>query len=235
MQSKVALVTGAGRGIGRAVALALAEDGYRLAVVARSTSELEGVAREISENLDASRVRVFPGDVAEPSLAPQVVEDIVGAWGGIDVLFNNAGINPQGTIDLGVDEFERILAVNVTGAFSFAKAVVPVFKERGKGYIFNLSSVCGKHGFAGVGGYTASKFALSGLSECLYRELLPLGISVTAICPSWVDTQMARHSHIAAGDRIQTEDIVKSVRYLLSLGKGATVRELVVDCRFDPL
>lgn len=235
MRDKVALVTGAGRGIGRAVAVALATDGYRVGLVARSAGELEEVAREISGELDPARVRVFVGDVAEATLATRVADELVGAWGGIDILFNNAGMNTQGSLDLSVEEFERMLAVNVTGAFSFAKAIVPVFRQQGSGYLFNLSSVCGKHGFAGVGGYTASKFALSGLSDCLYRELLPLGISVTAICPSWVDTQMARHSHVAATDRIQTDDIVKTVRYLLSLGRGATVRELVVDCRYDPL
>jgi NAD(P)-dependent dehydrogenase (short-subunit alcohol dehydrogenase family) len=235
MRDRVAIVTGAGRGIGRAVALALASDGYRVALVARSAGELDGVAREISAELDVARVRYFPGDVADAGLAPRIVREVIGAWGGIDVLFNNAGINPRGSLDLSVDAFAETLAVNVIGAFSFAKAVVPVFKEQGSGYLFNVSSVCGKHGFAGTGGYTASKFALSGLSECLYRELLPLGVSVTALCPNWVDTAMASHSHVASGDRIQTDDIVKTVRYLLSLGHGATVREIVVDCRFDPL
>jgi len=235
MQDTVALITGAGRGIGRALALALARDGCRVGLVARSTDELTGVAREISTTLDTSRVRCFPGDVTDPALAPRVVEELLGTWGRIDILVNNAGINPRGTIELSPAEFEHVLAVNVTGAFAFARAVVPVFKRQGSGYLFNISSVCGKHGFPGIGGYTASKFALSGLSECLYRELLPLGISVTAICPNWVDTQMARHSPVAAADRIQTDDIVKTVRYLLSLGRGATVRELVVDSRYDPL
>lgn len=235
MREKVALITGAGRGIGRAVALGLAHDGYRVALVARSAGDVEGVAREISASLDPAQVRFFPGDVADEALAPRIVNDLLGEWGRIDLLFNNAGINPKGTLELSANEFERMLSVNVTGAFSFAKAVVPVFKRQGSGYLFNVSSVCGKHGFPGTGGYTASKFALLGLSECLYRELLPLGISVTALCPNWVDTQMASHSPVASGDRIQTEDIVKTVRYLLSLGKGATVRELVVDCRYDPL
>ncbi|MFM1847398.1 MAG: hypothetical protein RL417_872 [Pseudomonadota bacterium] len=235
MRSKVALVTGAGRGIGRAVALALAEDGYRVALVARSGTELEQVAREISPALETSRVRLFPGDVSEAALAPRIVDELVAAWGGVDILFNNAGVNPKGSLELSVNDFEQMLAVNVTGAFSFAKAVVPIFKQQSRGYLFNISSVCGKHGFPGVGGYTASKFAVLGLSECLYRELLPLGISVTAICPNWVDTAMAHHSPVAPGDRIQTDDLVKTVRYLLSLGKGATVREIVVDCRYDPL
>lgn len=235
MIQRVALITGAGRGIGRAVALALAADGYRVALVARSESELSEVARTISPTGDTTLVRTFPGDVAAPELAPRIASEILAAWGRIDVLFNNAGVNARGTLELSVEEFARTLDINVVGAFSFARAVVPIFKAQQSGYLFNISSVCGTYGFAGVGGYTASKFALTGLSESLYRELLPLGISVTAICPSWVDTAMAQHSPIPPSDRIQPDDIVKAVRFLLGLGRGATVRELLIDCRYEPL
>jgi NAD(P)-dependent dehydrogenase (short-subunit alcohol dehydrogenase family) len=232
---RVAIVTGASRGIGNAVARGLAADGFRVALISTSKEELERKAREISPSLDRDLVALFPGDVSERGFAQRCVAELLKSWGRVDLLCNNAGIYQQGTLTLSVDEFERMIAVNLTGAFMFAQAVVPHLKAQGSGYIFNISSICGVHGFPEVGGYTASKHGLSGLSECLYRELAPLGISVTSICPNWVNTVMAKESPITREEMIQPDDILKVIRFVLGLSKGATIPEIIVDCRSTPL
>ncbi|NDC36942.1 MAG: SDR family oxidoreductase [Proteobacteria bacterium] len=232
---RVAIVTGAGRGIGKAIAKGLAADGFRVALISTSKSEIENTAREISSTLDRDLVEIFPGDVSEKGFAQRCVAELMKSWGRVDLLCNNAGIYQKGTLDLSVEQFERMIAVNLTGAFMFAQAVVPHLKAQGSGYIFNVSSICGVHGFPEVGGYTASKHGLSGLSECLYRELAPFGISVTSICPNWVNTVMAAESPITREEMIQPEDILKVVRFVLGLSKGATIPEVIVDCRSTPL
>jgi NAD(P)-dependent dehydrogenase (short-subunit alcohol dehydrogenase family) len=116
-----------------------------------------------------------------------------------------------------------------------AQAVVPLMQAQGAGYIVNISSLCGKVGFAGMGGYTASKFALQGLNECLYRELVPRGIKVTAICPSWVAAPMASYAPFPQESLIQCSDIVATVLYLLNLSPGACPMEIVVGSTVDPL
>lgn len=232
---RVALITGAGRGIGKAVAKGLASDGFRVALVSTSQGELENTAREISPTLDKDLVLIFTGDVRERGFAQRCVTELMRSWGRIDLLCNNAGVYQRGTLELSVDDFERMLGVNLTGAFMFAQAVVPNFKAQGSGHIFNISSICGVHGFPEVGGYTASKHGMSGLSECLYRELAPLGISVTSICPNWVNTVMAQESPVAREEMIQPDDILKAIRFVLGLSKGATIPEIIVDCRSSPL
>lgn len=232
---RVAIVTGAGRGIGRAIAQGLAADGFRVAIVSTSKDELETTAREISSTLDRDLVACLPGDISQKGFAQSCVSEILKSWGRVDVLCNNAGVYKKGTLDLSVEEFERIVSVNLTGAFMFAQAVVPHLKAQGSGYIFNISSICGVHGFPEVGGYTASKHALSGLSECMYRELAPAGVSVTSICPNWVNTAMVQEAPISREEMIQPDDILKVVRFVMGLSKGATIPEIIVDCRGAPL
>jgi 3-oxoacyl-[acyl-carrier protein] reductase len=111
------------------------------------------------------------------------------------------------------------------------KEVVPLMKKRGKGHIFNIASRGGKTGFAGEGAYDASKFGIVGLSESLYRELAGEGISVTAICPGWVDTEMAQQggATLLREEMIQPEDIMKTIQWVLKLAPNTCVREVVLE------
>lgn len=104
-------------------------------------------------------------------------------------------------------------------------------KKDRNGYIFNISSICGVEAFPDVGGYVASKFALTGYSDSLAQELEPIGIKVTAICPGWVNTRMANDSPLKPEDMIQPEDIAKTVRYLLEIGKTAYIRKIVIHSK----
>jgi NAD(P)-dependent dehydrogenase (short-subunit alcohol dehydrogenase family) len=225
--NKVAFITGASRGIGKAVALGLAKEGYRICLLSRSKKELQEVANEI----DASQATlIYECDVTNINLVNQVVEDIVKKCGHIDVLFNNAGILRDGTLE-NVKDFNDMIQVNLIGAFNVLHAVVAYMKKRQQGYVFNLASLCGKVGYAGIGAYTASKFGLVGLSESLFNELASYNVKVTAICPSYVATDMVVHVEYPPQNlMIQPEDIVKIVRGLLSLSPQAYVKEIVVNC-----
>lgn len=233
-QNKVALITGASRGIGKAVAAGLARDGYCVCLLSRSKNMLQSAAKEIIENNQLpSQLEplIYECDVTNANLVNQVIEDIIKKLGHIDVLFNNAGILHEGTLD-NVDDFNEMIHVNLIGAFNILHAVVPQMKKREQGYVFNLASLCGKIGYAGIGAYTASKFGLVGLSESLFNELAVSNVKVTAICPSFVATEMVSHlDYPPQSLMIQPDDIVKIVRGLLLLSPQACVKEIVVHCR----
>lgn len=228
---KVALITGA-RGIGRAVALGLAKEGYRICLLSRSKETLQKVANEIVQNSQFSpEPLIYECDVTNINSVDEAIQDIIKQCGHIDLLFNNAGILRDGTLD-SVEYFNEMINVNLIGAFNTLHCVVPHMKKRQQGYIFNLASLCGKVGYPGIGAYTASKFGLVGLSESLFNELAPSNIKVTAICPSYVATGMVAHLEYPPENlMIKPDDIFQIVRGLLLLSPNACVKEIVVYCK----
>jgi short-subunit dehydrogenase len=120
--------------------------------------------------------------------------------------------------------------VNFLAAVRFTKAVLPGMKKSRSGYIFNIASICGVEAFADTGIYSASKFALVGYSSALAQELTSKGIKVTAICPGWVNTQLASEAPMKPEKMIQTSDIALTIKYLLGLGPAASIREIVIRC-----
>ncbi len=225
-KKKVALITGASQGIGKVLAQGLAEDGWGLALVARNERKLKALVDELNPLHTDTIAQYFAGDVSNASFANQVVKELKS----IDLLVNNAAIHHQGTLELSHEEFDQLMQINVSGVFNFLKAAISKIKKSKSGYIINISSIAGKVGFAGSGGYCTSKFAVNGLSESIFNELVPEGVKVTSICPSWVNTDMASHSGIPGEDMIQTSDILKTVRYLLSLSPNAVPKEVVISC-----
>lgn len=233
-QNKVAVITGASRGIGKAVALGLAKDGYHVCLLSRSKEALQNVSEHIKTAVSPSspfEPLIYECDVTDIEVVNKVIKDIIHKLGHIDVLFNNAGILRLGSLE-DVKGFNDMINVNLIGAFNVLHAVVPCMKQQKYGYIFNLSSLCGKIGYAGVGAYTASKFGLVGLSESLFNELAADNIKVTAICPSYVATDMVSHvenppQHLM----IQPDDIFQVVRGLLSLSAEACIKEITVYCK----
>ncbi len=233
MPHRVAFITGAGSGIGRAVALALAGDGFYLALVSRTRTHLEATVEAITDAGIESPVQPVVADVTNADAVANAVRSALAAWGHIDLLFNNAGVLERGTLEFSPDDFRKLVDTNLTGAFNVLRAVAPAMKQRGAGHIVNLASRSGKIGFPGIGGYAASKFGLVGLSESLYRELAAHGVKVTTLCPSWVNTPMARRQadKWGAEELIQPDDIIRTLRWLLSLSPAACVREVVIECR----
>ncbi len=228
---KVAIVTGASRGIGACVAHGLAQDGFSLALTARSKESLEQVAQAIRSANKGIQVLTYPCDVSDSKAVSDMVSSVVDKLGRIDLLVNNAGMGKTGTLAISSEEFDEVLSVNLKGPFALLKAVVPTMKAQGGGTIINVASRAGKIGFAGWGAYAASKFGMVGLGESLYRELSPMGIRVTTLCPSWVDTDMAKGSTFPKNQMLTPEDILKSIRYILSLSPAASVKELMIECR----
>lgn len=230
-QHKVALITGA-RGIGKAVALGLAKEGYHICLLSRSKESLQKVANEIVKNPQlSSEPLIYECDVTNIDSVTEAIEDIIKKCGHIDLLFNNAGILRDGTLE-NVNAFNEMVNVNLMGAFNILHCVVPHMKKRQQGYIFNLASICGKIGYASIGAYTASKFGLVGLSESLFNELASYNVKVTAICPSFVATDMVAHLEYPPQNlMIQPDDIFQIIRGLLLLSPQACVKEIIVYCR----
>jgi 3-oxoacyl-[acyl-carrier protein] reductase len=229
-KNKVALITGAGKGIGKAIAIGLATLKYQTILIGRNRENLENVANEILEK-SWIEPRIIQLDITKPEEVKNAIAKIVSAFGQIDVLVNNAGIYFDGTTEITNDDFTKMLETNLTAQFTVLKEVVPILKKQKSGYIFNVASRSGKVGFEGSGAYSASKFAMVGLSESLYRELNPLGISVTALCPGWVNTEMAYEAGttLKAEQMIQPEDLFQTIKWLLSLSPGACVKEVIIE------
>lgn len=226
-EPKVALVTGASRGIGRVVAAGLSQRGYRVAALARNVETLAGIGA------DDGSVMPIRCDVTDDAAVAAAVDQVVRESGRIDVLFNNAGILRPGTLDLATDEFDAQLQTNLRAAWLVMKTVAPHLQHRGSGHIINLASRSGKFGHAGVGAYCATKFGVVGLNEALMKELAPKGIKVTAICPSWVNTDMAKQAgcDLPPEEMIQPQDIMCTIDWLLSLSPAACVKDIVLYCR----
>ena len=233
-QSPVALITGASRGIGRAMAIGLAQQGYQTILVGRSRETLVPVAEAICEQVgpdDTLAPLVVPLDLSRLDDIDPVLGPVVYKLGRVDVLVNNAGQHVEGSLNMRCKDLERLLRINVTAQVAVLQTVVPMMKRRGSGYIFNVASRAGKVGFAGVGAYCASKFALAGFGESLYRELVPQGIKVTTLCPGWVNTDMAADATcpLEPDDMIQPEDLFKTIQWLLSLSPNVCVKDVLLE------
>ena len=227
--NQVAIITGASKGIGKAIAIGLGKMNYQTVLIGRNREDLKNVADKIA-NSGGPLPLQFSLDITDSGKVKETVSDVVKQFGQIDILVNNAGIHFGGSLDLPEQDFKKMLETNLVAQLVFVQEVVPVMKKQQSGYIFNVSSRSGKVGFAGGGGYSASKFGLLGLNESLYRELTPQGIKVTALCPAWVNTQMAREAGtpLKAEEMIQPEDLYRTIIWLLSLSSGACVKEVVI-------
>ncbi|KKF00019.1 acetoin reductase [Mycolicibacterium obuense] len=190
INGKVALVTGAGRGIGRGIALRLARDGADVALVDVTADGISAVADEIAEV--GSKLTTFVADVSDRDQVFAAVDHTASALGGLDIMVNNAGIALVGPlVDVTPDELKKLWAINVDGVLWGIQAAVAQFKKTGtKGKIINASSIAGHDGFAMLGPYSATKFAVRALTQAAAKEHAADGITVNAYCPGVVGTDM---------------------------------------------
>jgi len=189
LASKVALITGASRGIGRAIAVRYAEEGADLVLNATNRDKLEETRALVAEL--GARVELHPADVSQQGEVDATIDAVVAAFGRLDILVNNAGVYKAARfVDLTAEDFDRVMQVNVYGAFYAMQAGVKQMLAQGGGKIVNIASTAGKWESMNQSVYNASKHAFVGLTRCVALETAAQGINVNAICPGFVETDM---------------------------------------------
>jgi NAD(P)-dependent dehydrogenase (short-subunit alcohol dehydrogenase family) len=217
-QNRTILVTGAGRGIGRSIALRFAEEGGRVALIARTTADLEETARRIASL--GGRCAVLSADITQAGAAEDCVARAEASLGKIDILVNNAGLYLwRPFLSLPPEDWDRVIATNLTGAANFCRAVLPGMVERRSGRIVSVSSIHGMRGDANVVAQSAAKFGLIGLTQGLAREFRAYNIAVNAVCPGTVENKKdeggGQHSEPLA-EKLWPRDVARAVLFLAS-------------------
>jgi len=224
---KNALITGAGKGIGKAVATALAAEGVNLALMARTAADLDALAAELQPT--GVKIVTVTADVADIKAVNEAVAKAAAELGTIDILINNAGIGAFGKfLELEPETFERIIQVNLMGTYYVTRAVLPGMIEKAGGDIINISSTAGLKGAAITSAYSASKFAVMGLTESLMQEVRKHNIRVTALTPSTVATDMALDLKLTDGNPekvMQAEDVAELIIAQLKLNRRVFIKE----------
>jgi len=232
LSGQVALVTGAGRGIGRSIARALADAGAALFLTARTGEQLEEVAREIRGK--RGRVEYLAADIASAAGVAGVFDELARRFGRLDVLVNNAGLGLAGPLmDFPEESFDTLMAVNTKGLFLCCQRAMRLMVPVKRGYIVNISSVVGFKGYPNQAAYAASKHAVMGITKSLAVEAQPNGIRVSAVLPGGVDTELmeALRPDVDRAALMRPEDIADAVLFLLSLSPTAAVDEIYIRRR----
>jgi len=230
LTDRVAVVTGASRGIGLAIARALGREGCRLALCSRSREAIETAAESLAKG--GCEVLAMAADVSSPEEVQRFARRVREEMGGADILVNNAGILRFGSVDeLSVADLDAVLATNVRGPFLCSRAFLPEMLERGDGVIVHIASLASKNFFAAGGAYVASKFALLGLSKCMMLDLRERGVRVLAVLPGSVDTSIHEGQDVLNPDRekiLRPETVADAVVEAVRISDRATLSEVEV-------
>lgn len=213
-----AFITGGSKGIGYATAEALLGAGYQVTITSRKEDEIQAAATALGNGAETQQIRGEVCDVRDFAAVQAAVDAHVQAFGGLDVLFVNAGMGNFAPVqDMTPEQWSEVIDTNLTGAFYTVKAAIPAL-SRTQGYVILLSSLAGKNPFAGGSAYNASKFGMNGFSEAIMLDLRPLGIKVSQIMPGSVATQFGGHTPTEQDAwKIQSEDLAQIVLDLLEM------------------
>ena len=232
LQGKVAIVTGAGTGIGRGMVEAFIEEGASVALVGRREEKL----REVAEGLPEDRIMCCPCDVADREAVNAMTESVLGRFGDIEILVNNAGINsnPRSVAEVDPLVWDQTIAINLTGVFNCVRAALPTLRERGGGVVITVSSMAGKQASELAGAaYSASKHGAVALTHSINDEERGNSIRACAICPGEVETPILdqRPNPVSAEHRariLQPEDVAAAAVFVAKLPPRACVPELLI-------
>jgi NAD(P)-dependent dehydrogenase (short-subunit alcohol dehydrogenase family) len=216
---RTVLITGGGRGIGRSIALRFAEEGARVAVVARTHAELEETTRQVEAT--GARCLSIAADIRERGSAESSVSRAEAELGPVDVLVNNAGVYLwKPFLTMTGDDWETVLSTNLTATASFCRAALPGMIERRRGKIVNVSSVHGLRGDANLSAHSAAKFGVIGLTQSLAREFRSYNIAVNAVCPGTVDNRIDETANVdrssPLSQKLWPRDVARTVLFLAS-------------------
>ena len=239
LEGRVAAVTGASSGIGEATALALAKAGAAVALGARRADRIEALVKRIED--EGGRAAAIEVDVTDEAAARSFIEQARDRLGGLHALVNNAGVMLLGPIEgANLDEWRRMVDVNVLGLLYCTHAALPVMREGGGGHIVNVSSVAGRAAAAGAAVYNFTKFGVTGFSEALRQEAMHSNVRVTCVEPGYVDTELQSHNQNPAvlqgidkmreriGDVLHADDIAAAILYAISQPEHVSINEVLV-------
>ena len=227
IEGQVALVTGASRGIGFAVADKLASMGAHVAICARNEAALHDAAAQLRKH--GGEVFLMPADVIKTAEIERLMREIARTLGPVDILVNNAGIGRFGAFqNLSEQDWDETLDTNLKSVFLLCRAVAPEMIRRRAGHIINIASLAGKNAFAGGAIYCASKWGLLGLTQCMAEDLRGFGIRVSAVCPGTVATEFSPHQGKDPAKMLQPADVAHAVAALVTQGPQSFMSEILL-------
>lgn len=225
---ELSIITGAGKGIGSAIASRFAADGHNVILIARTEKDLKKVSEEIRQK--GGSADYYTGDVGDPAFADKVITEVITKYGRIDHLINNAGFGIfKKIVDSSFDNFRDQLQTNVLGIYNFSKAVLPKMIEQRSGSIINISSLAGKNAFVGGAMYSATKHAVLGFTKSLMLEVREYNIRVSAICPGSVETTFGSSDKLNPMNKkniLLPEDVAEVVASVIRLPVRALASEI---------
>ncbi|MBN2301568.1 MAG: SDR family oxidoreductase [Lentisphaerae bacterium] len=232
LTGKIAVVTGSGRGIGKQIAVMLAEHGANVVLTARTDAEIQKVRQEICDAGGSAVAKV--ADVTSEAAVAALFAYVASEFGMLDILVNNAGVGLFGPLaEMRAEDFDATVAVNMRGTFLCSQQALRMMIRACGGYIINIASIVGLRGYPDQAAYSAAKHGVMGLTKSLAAETQKYGIRVSAILPGGVDTDMVRRSRpdLDVSELLHPSDVAQAVEYLLSLSDRASVDEIYIRRR----
>ncbi len=234
LSDQVAIVTGGGTGIGRAFTEALASAGAKVVIASRRTDVLRRTADEINAMLGTERVFPYEFDIRNRAQVDELVKDVFERWQAIDMLINNSGLAVPETIEEITDEgWDTVMETNLRGVMQLVRAVLPHMRRNDFGDIVNVSSQAGKHGYADVPSYCASKFGLLGYAEALRDHVRKTGVNIRVFnfCPGLVDVENTRPEQTPREGFIHVANMARTLMYALSLDRNVVLEDINIYAR----